>query len=381
MFEQITQPLAPTAASDLTKTQPAGISPALLVDQVRNTVPFIFEPSFLAKHPEPFLRTITQFDLGSIPNPFEYFKLCLSAHHSTVASFVPTDVDNQIRYKLWNDRLSRPYLEEMAELVMQSYHWDSRCVSTRWVTGPKTGEVLAGHSGEWFSTAAAAYSAFRNKKPELAQKIADLILFEVDKESRIYTQLKQAKDGVGALKAATLIAHNLGDLDRVLDQWNVPDEDELKKSVYKLGHNGNSPLAEAGEQNKKYMAAENHRHFCLRPLKMLRRSSSLLLPIGPFFDDWGKAVCQYPGICPDEKGEVVVALVQGWQKLDTSVGYARALCGLLSAFPGGFAKLERTIPAKTARLLKEGQLRILLSVDQRRFEAQWSSWGQVVKKT
>lgn len=355
------------------------------MEQVRNTVPFIFEPTYLKKNPQDFLKTVTGFDVHSPTTPLEYFKLCVSAHHSSVASFVPTDVDNQIRFKLWNENASRPHTEAMVKLVLDSYHWDSRCVSTRWVQSPVSGEVLAGHSGEWFSTAAAAYAALRNRNAALKAEVSDLILFEVEKEARVYTQLRDARNGIGALKAATLIAHNLGDLDRVLDQWNVPEEDPLKQQVYKLGHASNGPLAEAGELNKRYMANENHRHFCLRAVKALRRAPELLLPLGPFFDDWGKTVSLHPLLTTDEKAEVVGALVQGWQKLEDNIGYARALRGILNAFPGGPTKLEKALPAKTARFLKEGHLRTLIAVDASRFEAQWNKFGLghalVVKKT
>jgi hypothetical protein len=32
----------------------------------------------------------------------DYFAVCMAAHHSTVATFVPTDVDSKIRGQLWD---------------------------------------------------------------------------------------------------------------------------------------------------------------------------------------------------------------------------------------------------------------------------------------
>ena len=82
-------------------------------------------------------------------------------------------------------------------------------------------------------------------------------------------------------KSATVIAHNLGDLDRVLEAWNVPDEDPLKVEVYKAGHERperfGGTLLEAGNLNKAIMADENHRNFALRKPKCLRRSADYLI--------------------------------------------------------------------------------------------------------
>src|SRR6185436_12482194 len=41
------------------------------------------------------------------------------------------------------------------------------------------------------------------------------------------------------------------------------------------------------------MALENHRHFALRKPKCLRKSPALLIPTGPFFDDWGRRVAEH----------------------------------------------------------------------------------------
>ena len=92
--------------------------------------------------------------------------------------------------------------------------------------------------------------------------------------------------GGAALQASAAIAHNFGDLDRVMDMWNLAPFDPLKLRFYKLGvkpfdadgklrHQGR--LWVAGELYKSpimgsSMAAENHRHFALRKPKCLRRS-------------------------------------------------------------------------------------------------------------
>ena len=48
----------------------------------------------------------------------------------------------------------------------------------------------------------------------------------------------------------------------------------------------------AGALNKDVMATENHRFLALRKPRALRASRELLLPIGPFFESWGRTVAR-----------------------------------------------------------------------------------------
>src|SRR5438105_2466886 len=85
---------------------PRGISPDLLVSQVRNTMPYLFDPDLsgtrnLAEFPPAvLLRASRGIRADSELSHFEYFRLCLSCHYLSCATPVPTDVDNQIRRKL-----------------------------------------------------------------------------------------------------------------------------------------------------------------------------------------------------------------------------------------------------------------------------------------
>lgn len=355
---------------------PRGISPQLLVSQVKNTAPFLFEDGFYRRgDPQygylEFLQTF-QEPLSHL----DYFRLCLAAHHSTVGTFVPTDVDNQIRFKLWSPKLPLDTLRSMAELVVETLQWDTTRVSTRWIRGPKEGGLLSGHQGEWLSTAAGAYGAFRKKDPEIAAWIGSEIAKEVIREAAVLKDCVRARDGVRILKASTILAHNLGDLDRVLDQWAVPEGDPLREGYYKAAHRetpfAGNLLRLAGDLNKKCMADENHRHFVLRAEKPLRRSADLLLPIGPFFDDWGRTVALHPLLQPKEIGQIVEALLKGFERLKTSVGYARALVGIQGGFKGGMGELKNYLPSRVFRDLKSGHLRTLTAVPRSRFEEQWA---------
>ncbi len=362
-----------------------GIAPRTLIVQVENTAAFLFDPEQTQFHQLPYVQILAEIRRTQ-PEPealshFEYFRLCVAAHWGTVATFVPTDVDNSIRLKLWNSALPLKTLAQMGDLVVESLHWNPKPLTTRGVSSPRTGEFMCGHHGEWFSIAVPAYAALKRKDPERSKKILDLILGEMEREKQIFEDLRAARDGMGVLKAATIIAHNLGDLDRVIDMWNLSDEDPLKAQAYKAGHQptarfGNSLFA-AGELNKKHMAHENHRHLPLRAARCLRRKPDFMLPLGPFFDDWGRQIARDPELTPEEIGQVAETLVVGWEKLDHPVGYARALSAIIESFPGQLNALSRYLPAKSVRILKAGTLRDQCTMSRAKFERQWTQWGLI----
>src|SRR5262249_38208926 len=72
----------------------------------------------------------------------DLFKLLLTAHFTTVATFCPTDIDSQIRFHQWQSFES---MSEPLKTVDEVASWDPRAVSARVVEG------TSGHDGEWFS--------------------------------------------------------------------------------------------------------------------------------------------------------------------------------------------------------------------------------------
>ncbi len=345
-----------------------GVDPATLLGFVENTIPFLFQEN---KPLTPYTEIILAARNTQKFSHLEYFKLCLSAHYTTVATFVPTDVDNQIRKNLWDPSLPSSITEAMAEFTLQSLRWDFRPVTARFQEAGS--DYVSGHQGEWFSVAVGAYSAHREKNPELAKEILGAIEKELSTEAEIFRTLKKEKNGIGLLRAATLIAHNLGDLDRVIDQWSLPADDSLRQNAYKLGHTKKYPeLLEAGNLNKAFMASENHRHYPLRKPKALRRSIDFLLPLGPFFDSWGATVGRHPLLSPQEIAEVAEALLDGFTRLSSPkiplYGYARALKGIQSSFP----RLTDHLPAKAAKSLQKGEIPEIMRPSQEVFEGQWA---------
>ena len=140
--------------------------------------------------------------------------------------------------------------------------------------------ILTGHLGEWFSTAVAAYGALRRKDPDRAAAMAALIDEEMVRQARIFEAFKRAGDGVNLLKSATILAHNLGDFDRVVDMWALDADDPLRR-WYKAGHEAGreKALKQAGDLNKALMAIHSHRHFPLREPKALRRAVPAQFPL------------------------------------------------------------------------------------------------------
>ena len=346
--------------------RPRGIEPQLLLSQVFNTAPFLRAIPHQDYPRRRYLSLICGVGSNQSWEDFswgEYFELCVAAHFSTVATFVPTDVDTHIRQKLWNSELSDEDFGRMVDVVIEAHSWDTTCVSNRWLKTP-SGKILEGHKGEWFSIAAAAFGASRNRAPEKAQAILALIKKEIENEALVFEEFCREKDWFSILKSSVLIAHNFGDLERVLEAWGIPKLVE--------GHLDRSSILLAGTLNRDLMAVENHRHFALRSPRALRKTEDLLLPLGPFLDDWGKHVALHPLLSPEDVGTILDALIQGWVKLEGTVGYSRALVGIENHYPGGMKELLKLLPTRVAKLWTTGPLRQLCSVPRERFEAQWT---------
>ncbi|MDP3544083.1 MAG: hypothetical protein Q8T11_16575 [Elusimicrobiota bacterium] len=346
------------------------IVPSLLIEQVRMAAPFLFAG------PEPggpafrYLRVLRAYD-GRELNALEYYELCLCAHWATAGSFVPTDVDNGIRWKRWQD-VQPGLVEEQAKLVLESLSWDYAPVTAK-ITG--AGERrLSTHEGTWFSVAVGAYAACLEARPALSTLVLEAMRAEAERQDRAYA----ASSGpLELLKSSALIAHNFGDLDRVADQWELKPVDPLRASLYDAAKPGSAlfggRLGRAGLIHQKHMGADNHRHYPLRAAKGLRKSADLLLPVGPFFDDWGRRVGRHPALSPEEVAEAVRAPTDGWTRMHEPAGYARALAGILEVFPGGRRALGKLLPAKDRRMLESGPLKAAMDVSQERFEAQWGN--------
>jgi len=372
------------------KSLPRGISPELLVSQVKNTMPYLFAPEVsdmpLGQFvPAQILRKLALNPTQSLSH-LEYFQLCVSCHYLTCATPVPTDVDIQIRRKLWPAQVPLEVALQMADFVIESRKWDFTLVSRRFATGathtPWANEVISGHTGEWFTVACGAYCALQQYQAPLAQQKLQQIFAEISDEvtrhSEIFGTLWRAEDGLACLNASAPIAHNFGDLDRVMDMWDLSVADPLRLQFYKLTatpFDSNGKLRYlgrvwvAGQLYKSIihgqsMSFENHRHFALRKTRCLRKNPDLMITTGPFLDAWGTQTAQIlatsQNIPSEETLEVIEALKQGWDRLPKTTGYGRALAGMLQIHP------ELSIQDLTKEQRK------VIDTPQERFEKLWA---------
>lgn len=359
-----------------------GIAPNLLLKDIEVTAPFIFkgEINVDGKERAYLSKLITaKKNLNSLKylNLSDYFYLCMAAHWATAGTYVPTNVDNQIRFGLWKHRDINQHIEQMAKITIESWQWNYEEVTNRKSFNSKTDEVLSTHEGTWLSVAIGAYNALVSlKKNELAKDVAEIILLEIQKEEKLLTALREQRDHIDFLRTAALIAHNFGDLDRVIDQWEMPESNSFRNKIYKLGHEPHpdySPIiAFAGQVNKSFLSVENHRHMSMRQAKALRRSKNFLIPIGPFMEQWGRVLGSSSDLSSDEKGEIIVCFFEGYKRQDMAFGYARAFRGLKSALENGLESLAASLPFDLVKEIKSSKFSLIADIPEEDFRIDFS---------
>lgn len=356
-----------------------GIAPNLLLKDIENTAPFLFKGEIPTdgenrKYQQKLVHYKKNLNLLKHINLTEYFYICMAAHWSTAGTFVPTNVDNQIREGLWKHNDVPGHIEKMARITIDSWTWDYEYVTNRKAYNPDLNQVMSTHEGTWLSVAIGAYNALKKHKREaLAQEVADVILAEIEKEEKLLTYLREKRDHVNFLRSTALMAHNFGDLDRVIDQWEMPQDDPFRKRIYKLGHELNESYSKilvfSGQVNKRFLSVENHRHMSMRQPKCLRRSHTFLIPVGPFMDQWGKTLGETKLLTLPEKGEIVAAFFEGFKRQDKAFGYARAFSAMMKSLPEGIETLVADVPFDLVREIKASPFQKIADLSQEEFEA------------
>lgn len=369
------------------------IGPANLLSQVRNTAPFLFDPAFgfpeprargrllaLGGHPYGWLDILRAAEaLPATPTPSaeereDYFALCLAAHHATVATFVPTDVDSKIRGGLWEPRLAPTSRRRMLDLVRHAQTWDVSRISTRTTALSGVGPV-SGHNGEILGVLAAALGSFvRAGDAEYAQLAADAIDAEFRREAHEFSfALRQPGQEMEVLRLAMSLTHNCGDTDQGIASWQEgPLYAPYRARFGRLAHENAAPYGGtyqvAARLYKRLLAAEGHRHYPLREVRCLRTSPDFLLPLGPFFDGWGARIATHPALGPTDRADVLAALLAGCKKIKGQVGYFRALHGFAHA-AGGLEQFAPHLPSSLRPELKAAELKRQVGLSQEAFEA------------
>jgi hypothetical protein len=347
------------------------ISPETLIAQVWNTAPFlqarpcVTEPGRLIElgnSPDGFLRILANWRNILCPSltPEEqlqsYFALCMACHHATVATFVPTDVDTKIRGIVWRESRDPDVLRPMLRLALAARAWTEDGISVRAVRG------VSGHNGEhWSAIAGGLGRLLELGDTASAEEAQAAIEAEIDREQAVFNQLIAERDAeLDLLRLSMTLAHNRGDLTQGMGFW--------KQTPF------TTPLMEHFSSRARFalavriyqhtgLSSEGHRHYPLRPIKALRRSSSTLLPLCPFLDDWGSLVAQL-----EESHEVLAALVIGSRKVQGQQGYYRAIAGMLAASSGAFDRAVGRMPNGAQRVLRSAEMRKLIDVPRVSFE-------------
>jgi hypothetical protein len=338
--------------------KPEGIAPTLLVEQVTKTAPWAFAIERLPSLP--ILKRAPEIEkawrAGSAGE--DYFATLLAAHYTTVATFCPTDVDVRIRQHVWRD-LQGARLAAAVARVEEVTHWPVPPVSARHVVVDD--DVLAGHQGEWFSVMAGALGrALAISDKAIVERTTAWIESELGREAKIVTRARKRGTIQDLLCVVTTVAHNLGDLSRVVDTWSAAHaSSDLGRRYQRLGHEDASrfdgAFVFAGELNKQLMALENHRFLPLREPKALRREREFLLPFGPYLFEWGKLIGSTKLLDDAERADILLALVRVHEFRNDERGCLRAIAGIHSVTEGGVERLAKLWPADLrSRLLRGG---------------------------
>lgn len=346
-----------------------GIANSVLVAQVRNTAAWLWQ--------EPAAAAITAVLDGAADEPLDdgpsllrVLRLRLAAHYATVATFVPTDVDAHIRHHHWVAIEDPDVFVAARGLIGEAVAREPKLVSARVTDG------LSGHDGEWLSVRAGALGrALVLGLDDEATSLAKEIDAELDREEHAFSAAL-ARDAAAptTLALATTVAHNLGDLSRVVEAWPRAAQGRGYEERYtRLGHadapQGRTSFVLAGVLNKELMALENHRFLALRKPRALRRSRELLLPVGPWFDAWGEALVSSPHLDDNDRAEVVAALIDLHLRSPEQQGCLRALAGLHRATRGGLSHHATALPARTRKEIARGRIRAALDVTREQFDA------------
>lgn len=353
------------------------IGPKTLVAEVANAAPFLFDGT-----PEPrpgrlselrrgplgwlsILRGAERLGASAEPTPAartDYFALCLAAHFASVATYVPTDVDSKIRGALWSDQQDPGELERMRDLALELRDWDLRGVSARFVDVEGVGPV-SGHDGERLSVWCGGMLATEDGRFEAG------IDAELAREARAFDLVaREPGRELDLLRLAAVLTHNAGDVGQGLG--GRTDRTRFAGLARERFDRYGGAFGRAAAIYRAVMASEGHRNYPLRATKLLRAHPDLLLPIGPFLDDWGARLATWPAWGTAERAEVLSAIVTGCRKVAGQESYFRALAGFEGAHRGGLDASEVLAHCGSAvrRELKDPTLRRKVAVPRVSFE-------------
>lgn len=375
------------------------IGPKNLVDLVRSSAPWLFDGTHpdAARVPAPppgrlielgddplgwwtILGASDRLEATEKPTPAQiadYFALACACHFASVATYVPTDVDAKIRRALWIDQTDGAELARMHAFALQLDAWDVSGVSTRIVRVDGVGP-LSGHDGERLSVLSGGLiGAHHAGSTEAAERFEHAIDAELVREARAFDVLAaRAGAELDLLRLAAILTHNQGDVVQSLGTAEAQCIPAAVRARFtglareRFERYGGS-FGRAARLYNELLAAEGHRHYPLRDIKLLRTSPALLLPIGPFLDDFGAVLARHSGWSAEQRAEVAAGVLEGCRRVAGQEGYYRVLCGFDAAHPGGIAALEPRFATAARREWKSDTTRKKLAIRRASFESSY----------
>ena len=97
----------------------------------------------------------------------------------------------------------------------------------------------------------------------------------------------------------------------------------------------------------------------------------MLLPIGPFFDDWGETVARSPLLEQEDRAEIVAALLETHLRGEDQQGCLRALAAIHEHSPGGLDRIAPDLPARMRKLVSAGAVREATKASKETFERRY----------
>jgi hypothetical protein len=316
----------------------------------------------------------------------DYFALCLAAHFASAATYVPTDVDAKIRHALWFEALEPEDLARMRDLALELERWDVSGISARFVEIDGHAPI-SGHDGERLSVLCGGMLALLGAGDDGGSaRMEAAIDAELAREARVFDALAATPGReCDLLLAAAILTHNAGDVMQGLSAKSGRSLGARPKERFAdLAQRGferyGGAFGRAALLYRELLAAEGHRNYPLREVKLLRADPALLLPMGPFLDDWGAKLARWPNWSSAQRAEIVAALVEGCRKVRGQESYYRALAGFEAAHPGGLEsrELAQHFGTSVRRELKSSEMRRKIALRRESFESSYQKRARAI---
>jgi hypothetical protein len=277
---------------------------------------------------------------------------------------------------LWKDNKEPASHRRMFDFALRAMKWPLENVSRRYTQVAGLGPV-SGHNGEQLSVLMGALQAFlKNEDAEYVAKARAAIDEELRREAIEFVTAIETKGlELDALRIVASITHNVGDIDQGLSYWSKHEMyNDVRADYGRLAHENTKPFggvfAQAAKVYKRVMSAEGHRHYPLRSIRGLRQSPDLLLPLGPFLDEWGAIVATHPSVNDETRAETLGAIITGSRKIAGQKGYFRAIRGMQDAL--GQAKIQtllKKLPNSVRKDYEDAELRKAVAISRESFES------------